>query len=160
MRKLRILLVLVLVFALIPAGTALAKKPAGGETTHSFDGTPGTGAYDGFLQAWVGEIDVDGDEDGDYDIVWWIKLGENWRETGKASHYWMVTEIWDGDTKILATWEHGTTTSPNTSWRANGVVTYATDYFDGWEGRRVHESGNFWVDPIDGLVGESIFRLN
>ena len=141
MKRFRVLLVLVLVLALIPAGTALAKEPGGGTTT------------------WVGEIDVNGDEVGDYDIVWWIELGPTWRTAGKASHYWMITEIWDGNTKLLATWEHGTTTSPNSTWRANGVVTEAYGVYSDWLGRNVHESGHFWLTAA-GLAGESDFRLN
>jgi hypothetical protein len=80
----------------------------------------------------------------------------------------MIVEIWESydlcgpntpADLLLVTFEHGTTTTANSTWRANGVVTEASGALEEWQGRRVHESGSFW--PDDGsLAGESIFRLN
>jgi hypothetical protein len=172
MTKFRILLVLILVFALVPTATALAKAPLEGETDHAFMPMPGAegGDYEGFLRAWVGTVDFTVGEDiHTFDIVWWLKLPLG--EAGKTTHYWMITEIWEGydpalgedqtGNLMLATWEHGTTTSKNSTWRANGMVTLAGGFFEGWQGRQVHESGSFWFDEgIGTLAGESIFRLN
>jgi hypothetical protein len=146
------------ILALLPVGAAHAKAPLVGATVHTFDGSEFR-EVDGvlYLRAWVGEIDVDGDAAFDYDITWWIALPL--REAGVTTHYTMVVEIHEGETLLLATQEHGTTTTANSTWRANGVVTEAYGALEEWQGRRVHESGSFW--PDDGsLAGESIFRLN
>ena len=172
MKRFRVLLVLILVFALVPAATAMAKAPLEGATDHVFMPMPGApgGDYEGFLRAWVGTVDfVVGEDTHTFDIVWWLKMPT--REAGKTTHYWMITEIWEGydpalgeaqtGSLLLATWEHGTTTSMNGTWRANGYVTHADGFFTDWEGRQVHESGSFWLDTdIGTLAGESLFRLN
>jgi len=162
MRKLGALLLLgALTVALLPAAPALAKKPLQAETEHTLDLT--NTVVDGYLLAWVGTID--GDIDGH--IEWWIELATwtavtNPDSPAQASHYTMKTVIYDepGGTLILETLENGTTTMANTSWRANGVVTYADPIlFPGWDGRKVHERGHFSVDVFP-WEGTSTFRLN
>jgi hypothetical protein len=163
MRKLSAL-VLLAAFAvvLLSAGSAVAKGPLQAETGHTLDIT--NTVDDGYLLAWVGTID--GDIDGC--VEWWVELA-TWTAVTKpdspsqASHYTMKTLIYDdecGETLILETLERGTTTMANTSWRANGVVTYADpDLFPGWNGRQVHERGQFSVDVFP-WTGTSTFRLN
>lgn len=163
MRKLGALLLLgALTVAVLPAAPALAKNPLQAETVHTLDTT--NTVVDGYLLAWVGTID--GDIEGC--IEWWIELATwtavtNPDSPTQASHYMMKTRIYDecGGTLILETFERGTTTMANSpTWRANGVVTYADEaLFPGWEGRQVHESGNFSVDVFP-WEGTSTFRLN
>jgi len=162
MRKLGSLILLgALTMALLPAAPALAKKPLQAETTYTLDLT--NTEVDGYLLAWTGSID--GDIVGH--IEWWIELATwtavtNPDSPAQAAHYTMKTLIYDerGGTLILETLENGTTTMANTSWRANGVVTYADPVlFPGWDGRQVHESGRFSVDVFP-WEGTSIFRLN
>jgi hypothetical protein len=167
-----LLTVSVMVLALLPAGLAHAKPQPVLQikTNHSFAGTPGTGAYDGYLKAWVGVIDLDDDGYDDGSIVWWIHLptmfcaGPDPAATPcpTTGHYSMMTEIYDtSGALVLSTWEHGTTTWSNFTWRANGVVTYAGGAFAGWDGRRVHEAGSFWFSAsTPPFAGESTFRLN
>jgi len=150
-----------LMLALVPAAPAQAKKPLVATTFHVLDTT--NTVVNGYMLGWVGEIDIDGDEVPDADIVWWLEL-ENWVTTGQASHYPSIGEIWDSypdGQVLLATEGRGTTTMTNTTWRANSVVTYARpgSVFDGWQGRNVHESGQFDVTEFP-WTGTSIFRLN
>ncbi|MCL1587317.1 MAG: hypothetical protein M3092_02780 [Actinomycetia bacterium] len=162
MRRLGALLLLgALTVALLPAAPALAKNPLQAETEYTLDLT--NTVVDGYLLAWVGTID--GDIEGC--IEWWIELA-TWTNITKpdspaqAGHYTMKTLIYDecGGTLILETRESGTTTMANTSWRTNGVVTYADPIlFPDWDGRRVHEGGRFSVDVFP-WEGTSAFRLN
>jgi hypothetical protein len=161
MRRLFSLILLsALIVALLPAAPALAKEPLQAETTHTLDTTQ---VVDGYLLAWAGSID--GDIVGH--IEWWIELATwtavtNPDSPAQATHYTQKVLIYDerGGTLILQTLESGTTTMANTSWRANGVVTYADPIlFPGWEGRRVHESGRFSVDVFP-WEGTSTFRIN
>jgi hypothetical protein len=164
MKRLSSMLVMAAVLlALLPASLALANAPSQSTTTH----TPGTGFVYPYLEVWEGPIE--GDIDGW--IEWWIDV-ETWtawpyivalEPPPNASHYTMVVKIYDseGGTLILETLEHGTTTMANTTWRANGTVTYADEtVFPGWEGRRVHESGTFTMGPTGPVEGTSIFRIN
>lgn len=163
MRKLGILMVVsALAVAMLPAGAAVAQEPIRGETDHVLDLT--NTVEDGYLLAWVGTIE--GDIDGC--IEWWIELA-TWTNVtrpdhpGQASHYTMKTRVYGGEscgTLVLETIERGTTTMANTSWRANGHVTYADpDHYPGWQGRRVHESGRFSVEMYP-FEGTSTFRIN
>ena len=149
--------------ALLPVGLAQAMAPLRSTTDH----TPGTSGFDGpYLEVWEGTIS--GDIEGQ--IEWWIDV-RTWtawpyiiaeEPLPNASHYTMVVKIYDPNgTLVMETLEHGTTTSANTTWRANGVVTYADpELFPGWEGRRVHESGDFIMGANGPESGTSIFRLN
>jgi hypothetical protein len=169
-RRILIVVVLAVGLALVPAGLAQAKAPLRGETDH----WPGTCFEGPYLQAWEGTISV-----GDFDgwIEWWIDV-ETWTAWDEltdpaqpplpnASHYTMKVLIYDDEPEtcadsnpVLATLEHGTTTLANTTWRANGVVTEANGFFSGWDGRRVHESGEFIMGPTGPVSGVSIFRIN
>jgi hypothetical protein len=167
MRKIGALLLMgALTVALLPATPALAKKPLQATTEHTL-APPGPPDADGYVLAWVGTIDGDIE----WCIEWWIELA-TWTNITKpdspaqASHYTQKTRIYEvgacgvQEGLILETLERGTTTMANTSWRANGVVTYADpDLFPGWEGRRVHERGRFSVDVFP-WTGKSTFRLN
>jgi hypothetical protein len=162
-RLISMLAVAGLLLALLPAGLAQAKAPLQGTSAH----TPGTDFVYPYLEAWEGPID--GDIEGW--IEWWIDV-ETWTawpyilagETSpNASHYTMKVKIYDseGGSLLVETLERGTTTLANTTWRANGVVTYADEtLFPGWEGRRVHESGHFIMGATGPLEGTSTFRLN
>ena len=149
-----------LVMALLPAAPALAKEPLQAETTHTLSDLY---EVDGFLLGWTGTIE--GDING-Y-IEWWFEAA-TWTfltkpdSPAQASHYTHKVLIYDepGGTLILETLENGTTTMANTTWRANGVVTYADPIlFPGWEGRKVHESGSFSIAVLP-WEGTSSFRLN
>ncbi len=150
----------------IPAGAAKPGPLLQGTTSH----TPGSDFNYPYLEAWEGPITI-----GDFNgwIEWWINV-ETWTAwpyvtaepplpPPNASHYEMMVLIFaeegDGD-PILVTMEHGTTTLANTTWRANGWVETASGYFSGWEGRRVHESGEFVMGPTAPVSGTSIFRIN
>jgi hypothetical protein len=157
------LVVSAVLLALLPAGLAQANAPLRGNTAH----TPGTGFDYPYLEAWEGPIS--GDVNGW--IEWWIDV-ETWtawpyilagEPLPNASHYTMKVKIYDseGGALVLETLERGTTTLANTTWRANGVVTYAdTTLFPGWEGRRVHERGTFTMGADGPEEGTSSFRIN
>ena len=161
MKRLGSLLVLTLLITLLPAGPTLAQSPLRAETSHVLVVPP---VFDGdHMLAWQGPIS--GDINGW--IEWWIDT-TTWTtfpeptNPAQASHYTMTTKIYDapGGTLILETLEHGTTTTANWTWRANGVVLYADPIlFPGWEGRRVHESGETNTDVFP-WTGTSDFRLN
>jgi hypothetical protein len=148
----------------IPAGAAKPAPSLSGTTIH----TPGAGPIDlPYFQAWVGTISI-GDED--FDIEWWFDVN-TWTAwppvplvlPPNASQYTMKVMVFDEEgTKVLETLEHGTTTIANTTWRANGKVVYAEGFFDGWLGRRVHESGEFIMHPsgLFPVSGVSSFRIN
>ena len=159
------LVVLLVMLALLPAGLAQAKSQVRGTTAH----TPGTSGFEGplspYLETWEGTIS--GDIEGR--IEWWIDV-RTWtawpyilaeEPLPNATHYTQKVKIYDAEGLVLETLEHGTTTLANTTWRANGVVTFARkgSNFDGWEGRRVHESGDFIMGPDGPVSGMSLFRI-
>ncbi len=86
------------------------------------------------------------------------------------THFSGVWEIWDQDiwpvapenaVLLLTGTESGTTTDRpglDGKWRANGIVTEASEEFEDWIGRQVHDGGNvIWGPPPS---GEGIFRIN
>jgi hypothetical protein len=155
-----LLLTLALILALVPGGMTQAKKPAPSlrcTTEYDFVGHLGI-VVDGRLLAWEGTIS--GDINGV--IQYWMPPGTN---TGQVGHWVSRWEIWDGGVLLLAGDEAGTTTvrhGKNSVWRANGIVTEASEEFEDWIGRQVHDGGHFtWVIP--GVLpdyGWGIFRIN
>lgn len=158
-----LLVVAAVALALLPAGLAQAKSPQLKVTTFH---TPGTEFAYPYLEAWEGP--VSGDIDGW--IEWWIDV-ESWTAWDEilaeeplpnASHYTVIARIYEYEDGplLLETLEHGTTTLANTTWRANGVVTKASQEFASWIGRNVHESGEFTMGPMGPVEGTSDFRIN
>ena len=161
------LLALTVVMALLPAGIAQAKTPLNGSTAYEFVGHLGMIDADGRLLVWEGT--TSGDIDGM--IRWWAEPGDTF--TGQAHHYSLRMEILDstGTELLIAAAVKGSTTArheKNSNWRENGVVIEASEEFEAWVGRHVHESGHFtWqvIDTPDGPItlpkaGTSIFRIN
>ena len=141
MRK-KLVFALILILLLVPTGLVQAKKPAPalrGTTEYTFVGHLEIECEGGGLLVWQGTIS--GDIEGE--IRWCMEPME---VTGQASHFVDRVEIWDGDTLLLAGDEAGTTTvrhGKNSVWRANGIVTYASEGFEDWIGRHIHEGGKF-----------------
>lgn len=156
MRRIVALLAAMTLVMALP-GVAHAKAPLQATTIHTLAMNAEDGAY---VLAWTGTIS--GDISGT--IEWWIDTTTwtamlNPDSPAQASHYTMKTKVYSGDLLILETLEDGTTTMANQTWRANGVVTYADEeLFPGWEGRRVHERGEFYLTVP--WTGNSTFRVN
>jgi hypothetical protein len=150
----------------IPAGAAKPAPSLSG-TSHHDAGGGDIGLPDFQFQAWEGTISF-GDEV--FDIEWWFDVN-TWTAwppvfgefPPNASQYTMEVRVFDKDGKtVLRTLEHGTTTIANLTWRANGKVVHAEGFFEGWEGRRVHESGVFVMHDSGffPVSGDSSFRIN
>ena len=150
-----VLVILVLLLALVP-GVAQAKKPFRATTEHVFVGPPTD-------ISWQGTIYL---EDGaELGTITWFE-DPFMRFTGQASHWANDWEIVDESGELkMSGFSSGSTTArhgKNSNWRSNGTVLEAYGDFDGWQGRNVHESGNFeWslTGPFPSH-GESIFRVN
>jgi hypothetical protein len=143
----------------------VASKPAPtltGVTAYEFAGADDPPAFDaeGRLLAWKGTIS--GDIEGV--IMWWMAVP--FKYTGQVSHWTDRWEIWNpAETELLlAGDEAGTTTvrhGKNSAWRANGIVTEASQEFNIWIGRQTHDGGNFtWAAPGLPDQGVGTFRVN
>ena len=160
MRK-RFFIALILILMLVPTFVAQADKPAPSlrcTTEYYFVGHLGVFDPEKGLLAWEGTIS--GDIEGV--IQWWMVMGP---VTGQVTHFEARWEIWDGDDLLLAGDEAGTTTNrPGKTgvWRANGIVTEASERFEDWLGRHVHDGGEFiWVIPGEfPSHGWGEFRIN
>jgi hypothetical protein len=156
---------LIAVFALvtfIAAGLALAENttpPLTCTTEYNFVGHLGEFDDEGRLLGWVGTIS--GDIEGV--IKWWVAIP--FKKTGQASHVVQRWKIWDEDEEVLllAGEDKGGTTTchqRNTSWRANGIVTEASEEFEDYIGSQMHESGNIaWAAPGLPDHGTGKFRV-
>jgi hypothetical protein len=160
-------LTLTLIWAIAPAEMAQAKKPAPSlrcTTEYVFVGYLDEFDSEGRWLVWEGSIS--GDIEGV--IQWWI--GEI-TKTGGVSHYddrWVILDE-DGE-PLLAGEESGSTTTrggQDKIWRTNGVVTDASDQFEGWIGRQTHADGNvelLEIETPEGLIlipgGTGTFRVN
>jgi hypothetical protein len=166
-RKSALLLAMIVGLALLPAASAQATGSGSLEatTTHVNVVEP-VFENDRYLLAWQGQIS--GDVNG-Y-IEWWIDT-QNWTAwpdilnpdlpPKPVSQYVEIVRIYDvkGGTLLLETLERGETTLATMSWWANGKVTYADpQFFPGWEGQGVQESGMFDVSTVP-WTGTSTFRL-
>jgi len=150
MKKLIAALALV---AFIAVGLALAKKatpPLTCTTEYDFVGHLGIFDAEERLLAWVGPIS--GDIEGV--IKWWADPAKS--STGQVSHRLFRWEIWDGDEEVLllagdekekTIVRHG----KNSVWRANGIVTEASEEFEDYIGSQMHDGGNFTWDDDTGL---------
>jgi hypothetical protein len=140
-----------------------AAKPAptlAGVTAYDFVGHLGNFDGEGRLLAWDGTIS--GDIEGV--IQWWMAVP--FKLTGQDSHWTLRWEIWNSaETELLlAGDEAGTTTvrhGKNSVWRGNGTVTEASQEFESWIGRQIHDGGNFtWAAPGLPDQGVGTFRVN
>jgi hypothetical protein len=148
-KSIAVLALVVSLVAFIAVGLALAKKttpPLTCATEYFFVGHLGIVDAEGRLLCWEGPIS--GDIEGI--IVWWMGPMSS---TGQVSHVVERWEIWDGDGEVLllAGDEKGTTTichGKNTVWRANGIVTEASEEYENYIGSQTHNSGDAtWVIP-------------
>ena len=176
-RKLSVVLVMVVVLSLIIAAPAGAKKPQSALT-----GDMELYFNLGFGQAtacpdivWAGTVELN-------DVLYgmaFFPTGE--KNVGKVHHFWEDWKIYDTPfdftggvltectpgAVVLAGNDSGVS-SPNDTYRMNGVVDEAFDPFEEWDGRRVHMSGVItWqvLSTPDGDVvvpetGPGTFRLN
>jgi len=161
MKKLSFLvLTLVLIWALVPAEMAQAKKPDPSlrcTTEYIYVGHLGDIDSEGRLLVWEGSIrgDIEGV------IQWWI--GEV-TTTGGVSHYDDRCVILDSDGELLlAVDEVGSTTTRDGQdpiWRTNGVVTDGSGGFEDWIGRQTHADGNVEFPPDELPSGMGTFRVN
>jgi predicted phosphoadenosine phosphosulfate sulfurtransferase len=157
-----LLLTLPLILALASAGMTETDKPAPtltGTTEYDFVGYLGQFDAAGRLLAWQGTIS--GDIEGV--IQWWLAVPM--ATTRQVSHYddrWVILDG-EGDV-LLAGDEAGSTTvrqGETSLWRTNGTVTEASEEFENWLGRQVHEEGEFtWAAPGVPDHGWGTFRAN
>ena len=103
---------------------------------------------------WVGPIS--GDIEGV--VKWWL-LPESpppkSPPTGQVGHMLFRWEIWDGpgeDAVLLLAGDENERTiirhGKNSVWRANGIVTEASEEFEDYIGSQTHDGGNFtWAAP-------------
>ena len=159
------LALLVVLGTVLSGGAAQAKKPAPSlrcTTEYYFRGADDPPIYEeGRLLCWEGPIS--GDINGV--IQWWMMPGG--KSTGQVGHHaggrW---KIWNSDKTVLllagddeesTTVRHG----KNSVWRGHGIVTDASEEFEDWIGRSMHEGGHFtWAEPGLPLEGEGTFRIN
>jgi len=159
---LALVLLLVLGTVLADDGAMEAKKPAPsltGTTEYYFVGHLGTEDPEGRLLCWEGEIQ--GDIEGV--ILWWFDM-DYFVSMGQVSHWVDRWEIWDGEVLLLAGDEEGTTTAPpgkDGIWGGNGIVTEASEEFEDWIGRPMHDGGHFTWDEFGAPEhGTGTFRVN
>ena len=157
------LLTLALILALVPTEMAQAEKPSPpltGITEYDFVGDLGIIDAEGRLLAWEGTIS--GDIEGV--VKWWMVWPPS--ATGQVSHFVERFEIWNADETVLllGVEEAGTTTvrpGKTAVWRANGIVTEASEEFQNWIGSHTHNSGDAtWAAPGVPDHGDGIFRIN
>lgn len=157
-----LLLTLPLILALASAGMTETDKPAPtltGTTEYDFVGYLGQFDAEGRLLGWEGTIS--GDIEGT--IQWWMVVP--FATTGQVSHYDCRVVILDAAGELLlAGDEAGSTTvrhGKNSIWRTNGIVTDASEEFENWLGRQVHEEGHFtWAAPGVPDHGYGTSRVN
>ena len=140
--------------AFIAVGLALAKKgtpPLTCATEYDFVGDLGIFDSEGRLFCWIGPIT--GDIEGV--IKWWLVLPKP-PPTGQVGHALFRWEIWDADKEVLllagdeeerTIVRHG----KNSVWRANGIVTEASEEYEDYIGSQMHDGGNFTWDAETGL---------
>ena len=146
-----LLLTLALLLALVPAGMALAKKPAPKlACTIEYWWMPG----------WAGTIS--GDIEG---LIAWPMGATPPKFVGQTSHYEgrFIISSFSGEF-ILAGEGAGSTTirhGKNSIWRTSGTVTDAGEGWEDWIGRRVYQEGQFtWAAPGVPEHGTGTFRVN
>jgi uncharacterized protein (TIGR02246 family) len=124
-----------------------------------FVGHLGTIDDEGRLLAYDGEIH--GDIEGV--IKWWLDLTFS-QNIGQTSYYAARWEIYDlAGNLLLAGDDAGTTAMPHGEdgiWRGKGIVTEASEEFEGWIGRQVYEDGNVeWDETGLPKGGGGTFRI-
>ncbi len=165
-----LLLTLAVVAAVVPVGTAAAKKPEPkleGITEYDFVFNPSDPVIDGKGRALVWEGTISGDIEGV--IQWWIPLPTS--KTGSVSHYDDRCVILDEakENVLLDVLESGCTTyrdDQDPIWRTNGVVVDASGDYTAWIGCRTHADGDAKMVEVPGLpdpipcCGAGTFRVN
>ena len=166
------LALVVVLGTVLSGGAAQAKKPAPSlraTTEYFFVAGDGIKDDDGRVLCWEGPIH--GDIEGV--IQWWMFLeGPEAPSTGQVGHHaggrfviWYVDEdgnktddlLLAGDDEESTTVRHG----KNSVWRGHGIVTEASDEFEDWIGRSMHEGGHFtWAEPGLPDHGTGTFRIN
>ena len=178
LKRLIVLLALAFIVALVPAGTAQAKKPLIGTMDLEFNlGWP---EPQDVIPDWVGTITIDGTE---YGMLFFaIGSGKAFDDNlkGKVHFFEEIWAIYDTDfdfTSLLPStdsddWAYwlpsaepaelvlwgydvGQTNIQNSNYHMNGNVEEAFGIFADWEGRNVHMSGVIeWqiVDTPEGPV--------
>jgi hypothetical protein len=103
-----------------------------------------------WMPGWVGP--VSGDIDG---VIKWTLLSKSPHPAppGQVGQMLFRWEIWDVDEEVLllagdenerTIVRHG----KNSVWRANGIVTEASEEFEDYIGSQMHDGGNFtWASP-------------
>ncbi|MFX1286817.1 MAG: hypothetical protein ACFFB5_24475 [Promethearchaeota archaeon] len=180
-KKLSVLFLVVFILGLLPVLSVSAKKPLIGhmelslvlditQTPYSYPpGPPGT-----YLVTWEGKITFEDDYYMRFFLVGTGKPGNP--ETGKASHFGEIWEIWTADPDegglpiLLGTDEGLTNVEKDLTWkyRMNGIVKEAFDQdgypkFSMWAGRNVHMSGTIeWLGEPFAIGSEApgIYRIN
>ena len=179
--KKRLFIALIIILMLVPSCVAQAKKPLEFDTTYTFSAIAdppsdpvvcdiGKGlAWVGTVEGTVEGVPVNGNiyycmhspDDLDYN-----------RLEGNTNHWEdAVFEIWVGGVLVLRGEESGSTTADpgkDGIWQANGIVTEASEEFEDWIGRQVHDGGEFtWtvIETPDGPLtipesGGGEFRTN
>ncbi len=149
------LALVVVLGTVLSGGAAQAKKttpPLTCATEYWFVGHLGETDAEGRLLCWIGPIS--GDIEGV--VKWWL-LPEspppNAPDTAQVGHMLFRWEIWDeaeevlllaGDENERTIVRHG----KNSVWRANGIVTEASEEFEDYIGSQTHDGGNFtWAAP-------------
>lgn len=189
LKRLIVLLALAFIVALVPAGTAQAKKPLIGTMDLEFNlGWP---EPQDVKPDWVGTITIDGKE---YGMLFFaIGSGKAFNDNlkGKVHFFEEIWAIYDTDfdfTSLLpsnnpADWDYwlpsnnpaelvlwgydvGQTNTQNNNYHMNGNVEVAIGDFAGWQGRNVHMSGEIiWYDSSSPYYGAphyapGTFRVN
>lgn len=162
-------LAILFVVPLMVAGPADAKRPLRGEMDLYFNEGFFTGETGCPVVTWAGSIDIDGVTYG----MAFFPTGA--RQTGAAFHFeeiWTVYENPFGftggelgacpDGPVVMTGVDSGVTSPNETYRMNGVVEESHGDLAAWQGRRVHMSGSIVYDQDTGfpLTAPGDFRLN
>ena len=150
-KRLIVLLALAFTLALVPAGTAQAKKPLRGTMEAEFNTAWKEPSL--VIPIWVGSIYIEGTE---YDIIFY-NIGLYVK--GNANHFEEIWEIWDGEVLILGGYDKGVTTPANGKFRMNGIVEEASGDWETYIGRNVHMSGTIflWMEPWE---CEGTLRIN
>jgi len=113
------------------------------------------GHLEPYALKWVGP--VSGDIEGV--IKWWLlSKSPHPAPPGQVGQMLFRWEIWDGhgeDAVLLLAGDENERTivrhGKNSVWRANGIVTEASEEFEDYIGSQTHDGGNFTWDPDTGL---------
>lgn len=171
LKRLIVLLALAFIVALVPVGTAQAKKPLIGTMDLEYN-LLWPGPQDA-IPDWVGTITIDGTE---YGMSFFcIGSGKAFDDNLKGKVHFFE-EIWtiydwmtfDFETQeleygeiLLWGYDVGQTNIQNSNYHMNGNVEVAIGDFAIWQGRSVHMSGEIiWYDFGAPHYAPGTFRVN